>query len=118
MAKHRPSQQWASLVRRYEDSHLTQDEFCRRHDLALSTFAYQLRRHRANKGERGGSLPAPQVLEVKVAQPEAATVPAPGPLAEGVIIEIAGLANAEVRICCQAGQVGEILRQISSLHRS
>jgi len=47
MAKQRNARQWATLLRRYQRSGLTQAAFCSRHGIALSTLGYQLRKHRA-----------------------------------------------------------------------
>lgn len=53
MAKHRTDQEWASILRAFRDSGLSQAAFCRRRGLALSTFRLRL------AASRRGELPPP-----------------------------------------------------------
>ena len=56
------------LLQEYESSKESRAEFCRRHNLALSTLARYLRKYRAASGANQ-SLAHPGLLPVKIAMP-------------------------------------------------
>ena len=113
MANYRTARQWASIIERYESSGLTQVAFCRRHHLALSTLAYQLRRYRAGRDTTGESSSQPQLVELTLATGQEPFIP--GSASPGVRIELCAPQSVPVSIHCQSGQVGEILAQIPNL---
>lgn len=118
MAKQRNARQWATLLRRYQRSGLTQAAFCSRHGIALSTLGYQLRKHRA--GTAGAAEPAeaaepadgpgsaPGLIELKLPSPVMAPPAA-------VRIEVLTAGGPAVSIHCHSAQVGEILTQLPNL---
>jgi hypothetical protein len=113
MAKHRTARQWASLLRRYESSGLTQRAFCQRQGIALSTLTYHLRRNRRKAGSSAELEATPKLVELKLEADE--SVARAGAGAAVVRIELDALGNVPILIHCQSAQVGEILAQVRSL---
>jgi len=115
MAKHRTAREWASLIARYENGSLTQVAFCRRHHLALSTFGYQLRKHRSS-GSRETTVENSadgHLVELAPAFGQSPLITAIG--SPEVRIELSTPGNLPVSIHCQSYQVGEIFAQIPNL---
>ena len=66
MSKRRSPEQWRSIMNAYESSNQTQSAFCSEQGLTISSFQYQLRRHRSTNSD---SQPepfstAPALLEI------------------------------------------------------
>ena len=113
MAKHRSARQWASILRRYENSGMTQAAFCKRHGIALSTLCYHLRRGPTLPDGEGEPEPAPGLVELKL--PKGGPISPAGAPDAGVRIEWAGSGAVKVTIECHSQQVGQILAQIPNL---
>jgi hypothetical protein len=114
MAKQRSARRWASIIRSYRGSGLTQVEFCGRRGLALSTLTYHLRKERPQfdtEGEAG-----PQLLELSVSARPANHLDWRSAI-ESVLIEVPTGQGETLRIHCQCRQTGEVLRQIPGLSR-
>ncbi len=121
MTKQRTARQWASLIRTYESSGLTQAAFCRRHHIALSTLSYHLRKHRAGQHaapaphDQPGPACAPSLIELSLPSP------APGAATGGMTsrgeirIDVNLPGGPATSIHCHSTQAGEILAQLANL---
>lgn len=108
MSKHRTSSQWAKIIDRYHRSDLTQVDFCERESIALSTLCYHLRRARAAEAGAPQDTPSPHLLEL--------TPPPVHRASPEVRIELRPTTNERpIFIHCQAGQLSEILAQLTAL---
>ena len=84
----RGAAEWRRWLARYERSGLSQQAFCVRHGLALSTLTYWRRRERHRAAGQSASF---------VELPPGAMVAVPSPMADtGVLIELPGGVRLEV----------------------
>jgi hypothetical protein len=118
MSKRRSPEQWRSIMSAFECSSQTQSAFCSERGLTISSFQYQLRRHRSNKGN---TKPEPSLatglLEIT-------------PLSDRNCLSITSAANQPGRsirvelslesraftVDCRPDQFAELIDQFSTFH--
>ncbi|MCQ1061421.1 IS66 family insertion sequence element accessory protein TnpA [Photobacterium sp. DNB23_23_1] len=59
----RSNQEWLAIFRQFENSSLTQREFCRRHDISTSTFFAKRRLLECDSGSQQGGFIRAEVVE-------------------------------------------------------
>ena len=103
----RGAAEWRRWLVRYECSSLSQQAFCARHGLALSTLTYWRRRERNRVSGQSASF-------VEVPRPIVAAVPSA--MAEaGVLIELPGGVRLEVSQATDPKWLAALLRELETV---
>ena len=99
--------EWRRWLARYERSGLSQQAFCVRHGLALSTLTYWRRRERNRVSGQSASF-------VEVPRPAVAAVPSA--MADtGVLIELPGRVRLEVSQATDPKWLAALLRELETV---